>query len=255
MFGDSYISEKKGVIASHLNTKFGLDVSGLTNFEIYSETCLKSIVSIKIWNEKLSMTAEVSSGPVSYLNEIISNLNQVVIMGIIGLEVPSYTMLRRSLENILIFLYYKDHPIEFFLRDNSDKVKKIQMDTLKEYIKDYPFEMQLPEYDSIKIKVLVGKVISLHSKDYAVLSNYVHSKNQKYLELNNYLDDLKPNDIVLEKLTYFIVNLSTIVNILNIVFFFKVYKNFQDSQKEIIRLSISNDGHFKRSLLDIFGEF
>ncbi|NLO29734.1 MAG: hypothetical protein GX120_04310, partial [Methanosarcina mazei] len=212
MFGDSYISEKKGVIASHLNAKFGLDVSGLTNFDIFSETCFKSIVSIKIWDEQLNSAERVPFGSASYLNEVISNLNQVVIMGIIGLEVPSYTMLRRSLENILTFLYYKDHPIEFFLKDNSDKTKKLQMDVLKQYIKEYPFEMQLSGYDPIKIKVLVEKVILLYSKDYEELSNYVHSKNQKYLELNNYLDDLKPDDIVLEKLLYFLNNLSTVVN-------------------------------------------
>ena len=101
-------------------------------------------------------------------------------------------MLRRSLENILTFIYYKDHPIEFFLKDNTDKEKKLHMDALKQYIKDYPFEMQLNQYNVPKIRSLVNKLISFYTTDYAELSNYVHGKNLRYLELNNYLDDLNP---------------------------------------------------------------
>jgi hypothetical protein len=67
MFSESYISEEKGVIASHLNTKFGIDVTSLSYFDIFSETCLKSIISIKIWSEELSLTAGFSSGPASVL--------------------------------------------------------------------------------------------------------------------------------------------------------------------------------------------
>lgn len=255
MFGESYVSDKKTIIASHLSANFGIDVSNLVMFNDFTETCFKSITSLKIWDEQIRLNEESLAGPLSYLSEIISNLNQVVVMGILGLEIPSYTMLRRSLENILTFLYYKDHPIEFFLRDNTDKIKKLQLDSLKQYLRDYPFEMRLNDYDLKKVRVLMDKIILLHSNMYVELSNYVHGKNLRYLELNNYLDDIKSDDIILKRLIDYLDNLSTIVNVLNILFFFETYIHFSEPQKSIIRLSISNNGHFKRSLLDIFGEF
>lgn len=255
MFGDSFISENKTIIASHMKKEYGLDTSNLVTFDDFTDVCFRSITSIKIWDAQLKASGKVAVGPASYLSEISSNLNQVVIMGILGLGVPSYTMLRRSLENILTFLYYKDHPIEFFLKDNNDKEKKLQMETLKQYIKEYPFEIQLNQYNVVKIKDLVNKLISLYNTDYVQLSNYVHGKNLRYLEFYNYLDDLKPNDALLTSLVHLLNNLSAIINVLNIVFFFDIYKQFEESKKEIIRLSISNKGHYKQSLLAIFGEF
>ncbi len=58
-------------------------------------------------------------GLIEYLREIVSNTNQVLVLGTLGFKSASCAMIRRSLENIVVLLYYKDHPVEFFKKSMS----------------------------------------------------------------------------------------------------------------------------------------
>jgi hypothetical protein len=253
MFGDEYIDSNKNIVTAKIN-EYGINLGDLDSYDDFLEVSLKGILSIKIWNNNLKQSTFVSDGPTIYLEEIIANYNQAVALGPLGFKVPLYAMLRRSLENTLSFLYYNDHPVEFYLSKRDD-YKRLKLHDYKNFIKNYPFEMKCDDIDVSKINVLVDKLLVLFTSTYKDLSNYVHATNENYFELTYYLEDVVPTNALLEEGTEHISNINKILNVLYILFFFNDYKNFEESAKEIIRLSIPNEKHFKRSLMSIFGEF
>lgn len=255
MLDETHLNEQRENVSLYLQDRFNVQIDDLPNFKEFADSSLKSILSIKIWKKYLKENNTVLQGPDQYVDEIISNLNQVLVMGVLGFKIPSYIMLRRSLENTMSFLYYKDHSIEFFLKEYEPTKKNfLRISELEKYIVDYPFYVQYETHKCKKIKILLKRVIDVWSKQYKDLSNFVHGTNSKYLELNNYLDDISSENSTLMTLTEYIQSLSSMVNTLNIIFFFNIYKKFDEDEKSLIRWSISCGIGFKRDLIEIFGE-
>lgn len=255
MFDESYLEEQREIVSSHLEERFKINLVDLPDFGKFTDSSLRGILSLKIWKKYLEENKAVPNGPDQYVDETISNLNQVLVMGIIGFKTPSCIMLRRSLENSISFLYYKDHSVEFSKKEYEPTKKKfLKINELKEYIESYPFYIMYKEYDYEKIKKLIKKLMDSWLMQYKELSNFVHGTNSEYLDLKNYLNDITPENIILVTLMKYIQSLSSIVNTLNILFFFDIYKKFDEVEKSLIRLSISDDLGFKRELIEIFGE-
>lgn len=254
MLTDANLIAQRNLVHSYLEDMFEINFDDLPEFEKYTDTLLKSIISLKIWNQKLD--GLIPKGPNQYVDEMISNLNQIVVMGIIGFKISSYIMIRRSLENIVVFLYYKDHPIEFIKKESGNTNKKnfLRISNLKEYIEEYPFHELDEGYDNNKIKKLVKKIMDNWMGEYKELSNFVHGTNHEYLDLKQYLEDIKPNNETLVSLEMRIQNFSSVANSLNILFFFEVYSNLDYVEKNFIRSSINDELGFKRDLIELFGE-
>lgn len=252
-----YINEQVNNAKQHLFQKFKYhDFHNHEDINKYLEESIKAILSVKTWIKHFEGNEIFPKGVAEYIKEIVSNLNQVTILGILGFKSPSYAMLRRSLENILVFLYYKDHPVEFF-KKNISEGSLHRLKDLKEYIKSYPFELIYSHYeeskdkkDKIEVsKKFVRKTILVWEQEYSELSKYIHASNPKYLDLINYIDEIHPSSTDLETLSDRIKKLNSIVNSLLIIFFPIQYQRlFNDTEKSLIRISIENSTEKERFL-------
>jgi hypothetical protein len=253
MLGYPQIEHNKKVV-EEIFQDYPVDIESLPSYDTFIDTSLCAIMSIKLWDYKLKEFGSIPSGPSKYLQETISNLNQIILLSTLGFTIPTYMLLRRSLENTFTFLYYKDHPIEYYHKDVNFK-RSLSRDNLKKYLTDYPFEIKIERLNKDKIMALMKKIVLLEDDNYKSLSNYVHATSSEHLDLKYYIDDLKSDDDFLKSITPIIADISTIVNMMNILFFHKEYFDFKEEDKEIVRLAISNKLDLKADLKEIFGEF
>ena len=248
------IEDQKLIIKKYFKTKHNLNISKLTKINSFLNTSIQGIIAIKIWRKRLEKKNKKEI--LIYLDEIASNFNQVIVLGVLGFKIPATILIRRSYENMDAFLFYKDHPVEFYLKESELPRKNLKIDEIKAYFEKFPF--QINEYQPFNINKSQQLIIHLlkHKGDeYSILSNYVHATNHKYFELNNYLGTVVPNDESLELLDARIVEFNTLFNTVFILFFFKEYQTFLESEKKIIRTSImSGQKRYKKQIQDIFGE-
>ncbi len=224
---DDHIKREKEILVKFFknqNTK----IDNLKNSNIFIEEMLKTIIAVKIWKQNLS---DIPDRLQSYLAEIVSDLNQVILLAIQGYKIPSYILLRRCLENMVQILYYKDHKVEFYkkiLHKESINIERLQK--------------------------LVKKNVESWRENYKELSNYVHGTTLEYLELAEFIEEIKPNDKFLSIIIKQIQEFSSIFNVLFIIFFFKLYKQLDPREKEWIRTCIQRGSHYLRELTNIFKE-
>lgn len=248
------IEDQKNEVKQYLTDQFDLHIRDLNNFNEFLNNSIKGIIAIKIWKDKLRIDMDTDSA--IYIDEIVSNLNQVLIMGTIGFKIPSAILIRRSYENLDSFLYYKDHPVEFFLKEAEQPRRSFKGEELKEYLEKYPFIINdYPRFNSEKAKRLNLSLIKHKSEQYSKLSNYVHATNHRYLQLSSYIEDIKPHDDTLDLINRFILEFNTISNCFFIMFFNNKYQELQEIQKSAIRSSIGGGNRrYKKQLQEIFGE-
>lgn len=243
------ITPIKKAVEDFLESKYSIDKNSIENFDSFSEEVIKNTISLKTWESKLE-----DSIAISFYREIISNYNQALILGLLGFNVASLSILRRCLENIIVFIYYNEHPVEFKKKEfdvtkrNFDKMEQILV-----YIKDYPFAIMYPSGNNEKAVKLVTKICEEWNRIYKELSNYVHSSNTQYLDLHTFLIDIKPTKDKLEKLQESFKNITSIVNTLCITFFYSKYDELDAVQKKLIRECIQNK-NFTQHLIDYFQE-
>lgn len=254
-YDEIYINREKDRIKTYISKTYNLDLTHLIEIDNYLEINLRNLIVLKIWKEKIVILLNLSAAT-QYLDEIISNFNQIIVLGIIGFKIPSFMLLRRSIENLVGFLYYKDHPIEFIKKENASEMtrKFISIKDVQDYIIGFPFYMYYESSNSNKCEILIKRIMSQWMEQYKELSNFVHGTNSKYLELNDYLDDVSPSDITLKSLSKSILDFSSLFNTLFILFFFDAYVEFDKQQKSMIRGAICNDHKYKTELINIFSE-
>ena len=249
MYEEKYLKDEKNKVKDYIKRHIKIELEVLPDFDEYLNIAIRNIISLKIWSNHLKESGIVSSGPMNYFDEIASNLNQILILGIAGYRIPSYIMLRRSQENYLMFLYYIDHPIEFYKKEeNAMNRDFLRLKSLKEYILEYPFNAKYTIEDLSTHKKLVKKVVESWSNQYMVLSNFVHGSSKNHLDSKNYLEDMNPTNDVLISLKKQLQIFGSIMNTTNILFFLNIYSKFDEREKTLVRLSISSDEDLKRDL-------
>ena len=243
----SYASE-------YLEKEFKLDTESLSNFEEYLNAFLKEIISLKIWSKHIKEKKLLLYDQDQYLEEIISNLNQSLVLGAIGFRIPAYMMIRRSLENILSFIFYMEHPVEYMMKENeSNKKNDYKISDYKEYLKSYPYHVKFGETQLESIKRLIQRITTAWTEQYRELSNFVHATNSDYLELGSYLENIVPSNDTLLSLHNQVQIFGTLVNALNIIFFNDIYIAMDKREKSFIRVSMSEEFEIKRGLTNSIG--
>jgi hypothetical protein len=263
MFDEIYLSDQKKLLVEFLQKKYNIDITSTEYFNDFIDMNLGKLTSIKIWSEHLNDSH--SFGAEQYLNEIISNLNQLLILAMLGFGIPSLMLIRRSSENLLMFLYFKDHHIEFIKRELSQdatkkeknqeyRVDRNRISELKEYVENFPFTAIYPKIEKSKINDLSKNLIQLWDNQYGDLSNFVHGTSSRYLELKNYLDEINSDKESLDSISKYTINYYSLVNSYFILFYFNKYKDFETREKSIIRNAIDGETRFKQKLTELFGE-
>ena len=215
-----YICEQTKLVKKYLEDTFKIPIADLSKIDDFLNIVLKNILALKVWLDKLK-GKNIFSNSLIYLEEVISNLNQALILGIMGFRVPACVMMRRSLDNIASFFYYKDHPVEYFRKESGTLSTRIK--DLQEYFKKYPSKLIPNVVDGDEFKKLLKKLVDEWSELYKELSNYVHGSQREYLDLKTYLEDIHPRDEILLHLIPMAKKFGDIGSALLIVFFFNIY--------------------------------
>lgn len=176
---------------------------------------VKGIISVKIFSN--------CSEEDNYIKEIISNLNQFSILSFLGFRVASMVLLRRCLENVLSSIYYREHKIEYIKKElDSDKRNFNKIDDLLNYFIEYPYTHFYKNIEINHITSLITKVKSKWEELYKKLSKYVHSSSTSYLDLHNFLDEIKYDN---DKMQECIVLYKEVITIINTIFIIFLYEN------------------------------
>lgn len=243
---EALIETQKEQIRSFLSSNYNIDLAKINNCGAYLDESIRGVLSLKVWSDSFKYQSK------DYFDEIVSNFNQSIILSLMGFKVSSLILLRRSLENILAFIYYKDHPIEYLKKEfDANKRTFEKMEQLIIYIKEFPFNSFYQKGNDEILKKVTDNIKEKWDENYKALSNYVHSSNSKYLDLKLFLEDIKPQKEDFDYLNEKTKEIISLINILNILFFFSEYSNFFDHQKSLIRNSITLPD-FKRKLGEYF---
>jgi len=247
-----YIEEQTRIVKKYLENTFRIPVAELSKIDTFLEIFLKNILSLKIWTNEVqnNRNSNIFLNSLIYLEEAISNLNQALILGIIGFRIPACVMMRRSLENMVSFLYYKDHPVEYFRKELGTLSTRIK--DLQDYLIKYPSELIYSRVDEDRFKDLLRELIEKWKEIYRELSNYTHGSRKEYLDLKTYIEDISPRDETLISLAPLAEKVGDITNSLLITFFFTAYQSMDETKKSLIRLSIK-DNAIKTNIINAFG--
>ncbi|HHX59428.1 MAG TPA: hypothetical protein GX707_01625 [Epulopiscium sp.] len=248
-------SEEFENIQNFIDEKYGVNIKRKEQLVDFVQTTLSFLMSLKIWKSKLASEFLSTVGIEKIFDEMISNVFHLIIMGAIDLKIPALVMIRRTQENILSFLYYCEHPVEYYRKEKDDSIRILSgFSDLKDYIKLYPYSIKYNLEDK-RVQEISRILISDWGLQYKELSNYVHGTNSQYFELVTYLDELKFSKKNTRFIREQVLKLSSIVNSLLIIFYFETYIKFDEkNEKKIIRNSIDNRSHYKKQITDIFGE-
>lgn len=242
-------------ISDFIKAKYNVSIKEKEQYVEFVQDSLGLLMVLNIWNKHLDEVFRSVRGVDNYFKEMISNTIHMIILGTLDLKVPTLVMLRRTQECILSYLYYFEHPVEYYKKENDDNVKILSGFTeLKDYIKNYPFSIKYNLADQ-DVKNLVQKIIDDWGMQYKNLSNYVHGTNSKYFQQVTYFDEFKFDKKDVNFLTKQVQKLSSIINALLICFYFDRYIKFDENlEKSLIRNCISNGTGYKEKIVQVFKE-
>ena len=246
-----YIKEQTDLVKNYLKQTFRIPIAELPGIDDFLNVFLKNILSLKVWVDNISKSNIIFRESIIYIEEIISNLNQALVLGIIGFKVPSCVMMRRSLENLISFIYYKDHPVEYFKKEFGI-IQFTRFKDLQEYFRTYPAELVYGVINKKEFQHLLKYLVSKLNAVYKELSDYVHGSRKEYLELKKYIDSITPKEETLKHLIKMAKDVGDILNSTLIIFFFDTYCSFDKTIKSLMRLAI-NDDKIKQRIAKAFG--
>lgn len=244
-----------GNMCKFIKEKYEVDIESKDELITFTKTSLEFLISIKIWSKYIKQDNQVFADAKNYFYEIVSNIINSIILAVLDLKVPALIMFRRSQENILTFLYYSEHPIEYYKKERDGNSKSLNgFKELKEYVTTYPFSCKYNISDQI-VQSFASEILKKWTEQYQELSNFVHGTNTKYFEGIEYFDQFTYDKRNITYLTEQIEKLSSIINSILITFYFNQYKLFsEETEKSIIRKSIKNKYEFKNEIIKIFKE-
>jgi hypothetical protein len=241
--------------SSFISEKYKIEVEKNKNLSKAVLEGIKLIYSLKIWSSKFKVNNDIFEGARNYFDEIISNVINSILLCCLDIKIPAFIMLRRAQENLLSFIYYFEHPIEYHKKEFDGQSKNFNgFKELKDYIITYPFYIKYT-ISHQEVRRFVSDILIRWTEQYKLLSNYVHGSNTEYFGSTQYFDGFITDDNFYKEMYSHIITFSSITNTLLIIFFFKSYILFKDEEeKSIIRQSIDNSFEFKERIVNLFGE-
>ena len=121
-----------------IKNKYGICIKAKEQLVNFTKTSLMLVLSLKVWEEHLDANFQRIPGIKLYFQEMRSNTIHIIILGNIDMKIPALIMLRRTQEIIMTFLYYSEHPIEFYRKEADERDRTVNgFGELKEYLKRY----------------------------------------------------------------------------------------------------------------------
>lgn len=248
------LEEEFNTIAQFVEAKYGFIIKSKEQSVNFTKKAVTFMMSIKIWKKHMVPVFQKAPKTEMYFQEMLSNAIHIILLGNIDMKIPALIMLRRTQELILAYLFYSEHPVELFKKEMDDNFRTIGFNELKDYIKNYPYSMKY-NVDDVKVQEIASKVIGDWTRQYRELSNFVHGTNSNFFQKTEYVDEFKFEKKDVNFLTKQVEILSSIVNTLLIIFYFQEYIKFdENTEKSLIRSSISNDLGYKKKVVEVLQE-
>ena len=249
------IAEEFNEIDVFLSKKYGVHIKQKEQLVDFTISALHLVLSVKIWQKHLTPAFEKNPGIEMYFQEMLSNSIHIVVLGNIDMKIPAIVMLRRTLEQILSYLYYSEHPIELYKKEIDDNERiLLGFKELKDYLKSYPFSIKY-NIDECMMQQFMGRILNDWTQQYKELSNYVHGTNSSFFQSAEYVDEFKFVKKDVSFLTKQVNTVSSIINALLMIFYFDSYIAFdENTEKKILRYSISNTLQYKNKIVEILKE-
>lgn len=249
------LEEEFYTITKFIEEKYGIIIKSKEQSVNFTKKALIFVMTIKVWKRNMTTTFQKAPKTEMYFQEMLSNAIYIIILGNIDMKIPALIMLRRTQELILTYLFYSEHPVELFKKEMDDNLRNVSgFNELKDYIRSYPYSMKYNIEDD-KVQEIASKVMDDWTKQYRELSNFVHGTNSNFFQKAEYVDEFKFVKKDVNFLTRKVERLSSIVNILLIIFYFQEYIKFdENTEKSLIRNAISNDLGYKKKVVEVLEE-
>lgn len=242
-------------VAKLIEDKYGICIKAKEQLVDFTKTSLMFLMSVKIWKEHLIEYFQKVPTIEMYFQEMLSNIIHIIILGNIDMKIPALVMLRRTQEIILTYLFYSEHPVEFYKKEKDDSVRPVSgFNELKDYLKKYPYSMRYAVADE-EMQNFVVKIVDDWGRQYRELSNFVHGTNSNFFQNAEYIDEFTFQKKDINFLSKQIEKISSIINALLIIFYFQEYVRFDEhTEKSLIRNAISNKFEYKKSIVELLNE-
>lgn len=252
---DYQLENEFNAVEAFLREKYGVHIKKKEQLVSFTQACLFSLLSFKIWKKHLSEHFSKTPKIEMYFQEMISNISHIMVLGSLDMKIPALIMLRRTQEIILTYLFYSEHHVEMYKKEADDSLRNLAgFNELKEYIKSYPFSMKYKIKDQ-DLQPLASDIINDWAIQYKELSNFVHGTNTQYFQGVENLNSFKFEKTDVNFLCKQIKKLTSIGNSLFIIFYFQEYISFdENTEKSLIRKSIENEFNYKKRIVEMLKE-
>lgn len=249
------LEEEFNAITQFINKKYKIIIKSKEQLVNFTKSSLTFMMSIKIWKNHLNDVFQQTPKTEMYFQEMLSNAIHLIILGNIDMKIPALIMLRRTQELILTYLFYSEHPVELYKKEADVNLRLISsISELKDYIRKYPYSMKYNVSD-MQVQEIASKIIDDWTRQYIELSNFVHGTNSYFFQNAEYIDEFKFVKKDVNFLTKQVELLSSIVNTLLMLFYFREYVNFDEhTEKALIRNAIVNDLNYKKMIVSVLKE-
>lgn len=185
----------------------------------------KCTYSLILWRFRLGELPEHSS---VFLDELSSDALQILPQVLMGYNKAACLLIRGVLENALRHVYFSDHPVEF-ARLNRDKKWYVGTEALLEYAKHhFDFAVTEPKYDCL----------AQISSQYSVMSETVHGRTIRNLELHDALASITFDQERADKHAENVIKCTHSVNFLLAIYHRDALRTFTTADRSFLLRSM-----------------
>lgn len=175
--------------------------------------------------------SKIDKERMQFLSELHSDLILLLIVGPLGIKKAISLAIRSSIEDTLRHVYYKDHPIELLLLNESDDNRISDKEFFK-YVEIHPLYRERNNFNKLLDYVLT--MYHTHSKQ-------LHSASLSYFSSLKVISDVSGDSDTLEELIKDIVSLSSCLLTIIIIFHNKEFMKLSFDKRKLLLTCIMNE--------------
>jgi len=174
--------------------------------------------------------SKVDNDRMLFLSELHSDLVLLLIVGSLGIKKAMSLSIRSAIEDTLRHIYYKDHPIELSLLNESDD-NKITDKEMFRYMEAHPLYCNRNNFK---------KMLDQVNYIYHIESKRLHSTSINYFSSIKVISDLSRDSKILDEEIKSIIDLTSSLLTLIIIYHNKVFKEMNSENKALLLSCIKN---------------
>jgi len=212
-------------IKTQLQSKFNITV------EPRWETRIKRLHKLVFCMSSLQYElSKIELDGMDFLKELRSDYVQILIHVTLGIRKATVLFMRASIEDTLRHIFYKDHPVELILLNESPE-NRIRIVELFQYIRKHPSYKKLNS---------IEEVINFLNIQYSEKSRLIHGSSSKYLQWNRTISEVKLKDTEIDIMIDDIAKLTDNLMTLLVIYHKRSFDKIHHEHRELILSCMSN---------------